>query len=427
MARSQAGERGLRVAVAALAYRDYRRFAGSLLLTSLGVQLLQTAIFWQVYELTGDALLLGLTGLARALPHMVLSMVGGVFADRFNRVRLIQAGQIANGVLILALAGLTLTGAVSLWHLYAITFLNASFSAVTQPARTALIPSLIPRRNLVNAVALNATIGQTSQIIGPALGGIVVGMFDLGTTYLLNGAIYLAAMVAIVGIRTPSTPEATTDSPWRSFLEGLAFVRQRRVIVSLLMLDLAATVLGSYRALLPIFADSLGVGATGFGLLSAAPGVGSMIAATAMLSLGDVRHKGLYTVFGVLGYALSLVLLAASPWFGLSLVAGALLGATNVIQMIPRNSAILAISPDALRGRVEAFRSMLAGGGPPLGFTLSGALAAAFGAPLAVVLGAIACAVAVGGIVAQDAELRDPELGIVVDPPEDTDGVAGAG
>ena len=404
-------QRGLRRGLAALAYRDYRRFSGSLLLTSLGVQLLQTAVFWQVYELTGDALLLGLTGLARALPHIVLSMVGGVVADRFNRVRLIQAGQVANGALILGLAALTLTDAVELWHLYAITSLNAAFTAVTMPARSALIPSLIPQGNLVNAVALNATIGQTSQIVGPALAGLVVGAADLGSTYVLTGAIYLAAMLAIVGIHAPSRAAAARESPWRSFLEGLAFVRQRQVIISLLMLDVAATALGSYRALLPIFAASLGVGATGFGLLSAAPGVGSVIAATVMLSLGDMRHKGLYAVFGVLSYAVSLLLLAVSPWFLLSLVAGALLGATNVVQMIPRNSAILAISPDELRGRVEAFRSMLAGGAPPLGYTLSGAVAAALGAPVALILGAIACAAAVGGIAARDRELRDPLLG----------------
>jgi MFS family permease len=404
---------GFRRGLAALAYRDYRRFAGSLLLTSLGVQLLQTAVFWQVYELTGDALLLGLTGLARALPHIVLSMVGGVAADRFNRVRLIQTGQIANGALILSLAALTLTDAVELWHLYAITSLNAAFSAVTMPARSALIPSLIPQGNLVNAVALNATIGQTSQILGPALAGLVVGAADLRTAYVLTGAIYLAAMLAIVGIHAPSRRAVTWESPWQSFVEGLAFVRQRQVIVSLLMLDVAATALGSYRALLPIFAASLGVGAYGFGLLSAAPGVGSVIAATMMLSLGDMRYKGLYTVFGVLSYAVSLVLLALSPWFVLSLVAGALLGATNVVQMIPRNSAILTISPDALRGRVEAFRSMLAGGAPPLGYALSGAVAALLGAPGALILGAIACGAAVGVIAARDSELRDPLLGTV--------------
>jgi MFS family permease len=187
------------------------------------------------------------------------------------------------------------------------------------------------------------------------------------------------------------------------------------------LLDLSATVLGSYRALLPILSDSLGVGPAGYGFLSAAPGIGSMLAATAILSLGDLRYKGLWTAAGVLGYAAALGLLALSPWFALSLVAAALLGATNVAQMIPRNSAILAISPDALRGRVEAFRSMLAGGGPPLGFTLSGAVAAALGAPLALALGAVACAAAVAGILAQDRELRDPLLGFATDIPDESE------
>jgi hypothetical protein len=187
------------------------------------------------------------------------------------------------------------------------------------------------------------------------------------------------------------------------------------VIISLLLLDLAETVFGSYRALLPVFADALGVGATGFGLLSAAPGVGALIGATGMLSLGDMRYKGLYTVFGVLAYCAALVLLAVSPWFVLSLVAAGLLGATNAIQMIPRNSVILTISPDALRGRVEAFRSMLAGGGPPLGYTFSGALAAAIGAPLALVTGAVACAAVVGVIGMTHRDLRDPDLGAAPD------------
>ncbi|MBM3140247.1 MAG: MFS transporter, partial [Chloroflexi bacterium] len=378
-----AGRPGLRHAVAALAFADYRRFAASLLLTSIGVQLLQTAILWQVFELTGSALLLGLTGLARAGPHMVLSLAGGVIADRANRVRLIQAGQVANAVLVIGLAALAFSGRLELWHVYAVTFLNASFSAITQPARAALIPSLVPGGNLVNAVALNATIGQTSQIVGPAVAGITIAALDLGATYALTGVAYLAAMIAILGIRRPAPRARMGESVWRSLAEGLAFVRRRSVILSLLALDLGETILGSYRALLPIFAAMLGVGASGFGLLSAAPGVGSLLGATFILSLGDMRYKGLYTVFGVLAYCGALVLLALSPWFALSLVAAGLLGTTNSVQMIPRNTAILAISPDSLRGRVEAFRSMFAGGGPPLGYTLSGGVAAALGAPAA--------------------------------------------
>jgi MFS family permease len=409
---------GFRQAVGALAYRDYRRFAASLLLTSLGVQLVQTAILWQVYELTGSALLLGLTGLARAAPHMVLSLVGGVVADRFNRVRLIQAGQLTNGILIVALAALTILGSVEVWHLYVVTFLNSAFSAITNPARTALIPSLVPRDRLVNAVALNATIGQASQIVGPALAGVTIAFMGLGPTYVINGAVYVLAMIVIFGIQTPMVRPSVPETPWESFMEGLNFVRQKPVIISLLVLDLGETIFGSYRALLPIIADNLGVGATGYGLLSAAPGVGALAGAAFILGLGDMRYKGLYTVFGVLAYCVALAMLAVSPWFWLAIIASVLLGATNSIQMIPRNTVILSISPDALRGRVEAFRSMLAGGGPPLGYTLSGGLAAGLGAPIALLAGAAACAVLVGVVGVSRRELREPNLGALVDEPE---------
>ncbi|RJQ12811.1 MAG: MFS transporter [Dehalococcoidia bacterium] len=402
---------GLRVALSALSHRDYRRFAASLFLTSIGVQLIQTAIFWQVYVLTGSALLLGLTGLARAGPHVILSMVGGVLADRLDRVRLIQAGQVGNALLVVALAYLTFTGEVQVWHLYAVTFLNSAFSALTQPARTALIPALIPPGNLVNAIALNATIGQTAQIAGPALAGVAIAYVDLGPVYLVNGLLYFVSMAVIAGVRVPVVRPAVIESPWRSFIEGLDFVRTKPVILSLLMLDVGATLFGSYRALLPVFAESLGVGPTGFGLLSAAPGMGALFGAAFILSLGDMAYKGLYTVFGVLAYCIALVVLALSPWFLLALLAAALLGATNSVQMIPRNSVILTISPNALRGRVESFRSMLAGGAPPLGYMLSGVLATAMSPVLALVVGALACTALVAGIGAWSRELRSPDLG----------------
>jgi MFS family permease len=383
----------------ALAYGDFRLFASSLLLTSMGVQLLQTAMLWQVYELTGSALLLGLSGLVRAVPHIVLSLAGGVIADRLN------------AVLVLILGALAMAGAVEVWHLYLITFLNSAFTAVTQPARTALIPSLVPQANLVNAVALNATIGQSSQIIGPALAGVAIATVGLGAVYLFNGLLYMASMVAIIGVVSPPVLRNTSESPWTSFKQGMVFVRSKPVIISLLLLDVGATGLGSYRALLPIFAESLGVGAAGYGLLSAAPGIGSLIGAGIMLSLGDMKYKGLYTIFGVLAYCGALALLGLSPWFPLTLVAAALLGTTNSVQMIPRNTVILAISPDSLRGRVEAFRSMLAGGAPPLGYTLSGSLAAVLGAPLAIVCGAVACAVLVAVVGISQSALRDQHLG----------------
>jgi MFS family permease len=289
--------------------------------------------------------------------------------------------------------------------------LNGGFTAFTQPGRTAVIPSLIPGEKLVNAIALNATIMQSSQIIGPAFAGVAIGLIGLGWVYTLNGLFYLLAMIALIAVRVPLPLRTAGESPWRSFLDGLIFVRSKPVIISLLALDLGETIFGSYRALLPILATNLGAGAGGYGLLSAAPGVGSVIGSVFILSLGDMRYKGLYTIFGVLAYCAALVLLALSPWFLLAAVAAALLGTTNSIQVIPRNTAIIAISPDSLRGRVEAFRTMLAGGGPPLGYTLSGGAAALLGAPLALVLGAAACAALVAAIGLTRRELRDPDLG----------------
>jgi MFS family permease len=229
-----------------------------------------------------------------------------------NRVRLIQTGQVANGILIVLLGTLTLSGHVDVWHLYVATFLNGSFTALTQPARSAIIPWLIPREKLVNAVALNSTITQTSQIAGPAFAGLAIGLAGLGPVYICNGVFYLMAMVAIMAVQVPTMPREAIDSPWRSFRAGLSFVRSRPVIISLLSLDVSQTVLGSYKALLPIIATNLGAGAAGYGLLSAAPGIGSVVGAGFIMALGDMRYKGLFTVFGVLGYCASLVLLATA-------------------------------------------------------------------------------------------------------------------
>lgn len=402
---------GLRDAFVALAYPDFRRFAASLLLTSIGAQLVQFVIIYQIYALTGSALQLGLTGFARIVPHVILSLVGGVIADRANRVRMIQIGQFGNGISVLALAILTLTGHVQVWHLFAATTINAALTALTQPGRTALIPMFIPPEKLVTALALNSTIQQSSQIVGPALAGLLVGTVSIGASYGVNAAVYLVAIIAMMGIRTSVTLPPATEKPWRSLVEGLAFVGRTPVIVTLLLLDLSAMVFGGYRVLLPIFAERLGVDAVGLGWLGAAPGVGSVLGAMFIMSRGNMRYKGLYTVAGILGYCVALALFAASPWFWLALFASALLGATNSIQTVPRNTAILMASPPLLRGRVEAFRSMLAGGGPSVGFLLAGTLAAASGPVVAVVGGAAACAVFVSVLGLTRRELHDPDLG----------------
>ena len=179
----------------------------------------------------------------------------------------------------------------------------------------------------------------------------------------------------------------------------------------MLLMDTAATLLGSYRTLVPILAVNLGYGAEGMGLLLAAPGVGSLLGSGAILGLGDVRYKGWYVIGGILAYCGALVILGLSPWFTASLIAAGLLGFFDSVQMIPRNTAIQAMTPDGLRGRVSSFQMVFSGGAPAIGQTTSGMLAAVVGVPVALVLGAVSCAAVIVGLAIARPDLRDRNLG----------------
>lgn len=417
---------GLRRAIVALQHRDYRLFYVALLAAAIGGQFQATANIIQIYDLTHSPIHLGLTGLARGIPTFVLSLMGGVVADRVDRRFLIIGSQAANGLGAIVLAVLTLLGIVDVWHIYGVMLLNGSLAALSSPARQALIPNLVPRHHLLNAIALNSTVWQTANIIGPAVAGVMIGAvahaggaanapnmpLGMAATYASNAAIHLVTLWALAAMRMGPVPTRPREGALRSVMAGLSFIaRERSIILALLATDAAAMLFGTYRALTPIFADALGVGPQGLGALLAAPGVGSLFGATVIMSLGDFRYKGWVVVGGILGYCVALGVFALSPWFGLTLVAAAGLGIFDSIQATPRNGVIQLLTPDELRGRVSAFQYMLVNGMPSLGQTLSGGTAALLGAPLALTLGAVVCAVIVLGIAAARPDLRDEHLG----------------
>jgi MFS family permease len=401
----------LRRALVALEYRDFRLYYIALVVARVGEQLQATATMWQVYELTSSPLHLGLTGLARGIPIIVLSLIGGVIADRVDRRRFIIVSQGIVGALALALAALTATNLVDVWHIYAVILVSSALNAISAPARQAIIPNLVPREHLLNAIALNSTVWQISNIVGPALGGVSIALFGLPVTYAVNGLLHLITLGALVGMHLGVMPPRPRESPLRSFLDGFAFVRYQSIILVLLAMDSAATFFGAYRTVLPVFARDLGVGADGLGLLLAMPAIGGMLGATVIMSLGDVRYKGVLVTVGILAYCAALVLLALSPWFYLSLLATLLLGMFDSTQATPRNALIQAITPDELRGRVSSLQTMLTNGVPSMGQTQVGAVAAIIGAPLTVIVGAVACAAVVLGIAAKRKDLWDPNLG----------------
>jgi MFS family permease len=417
---------GLRQAVAALQHRDYRLFYVALLAAAIGGQFQSTASLIQIYDLTHSPLHLGLTGLARGLPTFVLSLMGGVFADRVDRRLLIFGSQAVNGLGAIVLAVLTVSGLIDVWHIYGIMLLNGSLAALSSPARSALIPNLVPRHHLLNAIALNSTVWQTANIVGPSLAGLMIsaiavaagtdasGSMALGlaAAYAANGVIHLITLGALAAMRMGPVPPRPREGALRSVVVGLSFIsRERSIILALLATDSAAMLFGTYRALTPIFADALGVGPEGIGLLFAAPGVGSLLGAVVIMSLGDFRYKGWVVIGGILAYCVGLAVFALSPWFSLSLITSVALGVFDSVQATPRNGVIQLLTPDELRGRVSAFQYMLVNGMPSLGQTLSGGAAALLGAPLALTVGAAICAVIVLGIAAARPDLRDEHLG----------------
>lgn len=397
-------------AFAALRHRDLRLYLPTVFGEGLGREIQSAAILWQIYELTSSPLHLGLIGLAEGIPVLVFSLLGGVIADSVDRRRFIVLTQGLAGLLSLALAALSATGLVEVWHVYLIVGASSILSALVSPARTALVASLVPRHHLLNAFGLERTARKASRLVGPALAGVLIAWLGVGATYGLNGAVYLLTLTALGLIRIGSQISVRGRSPLKSLLEGVSFVRCRTIIMVLVTTDLIVTVIGGYRVLLPVFARQFGVGPEGLGLLLSAPAVGGLVGGGVIIWLQDVRYKGLLMVASILAYCGALVVFAVSPWFSLSLLATAVLGGFDAAQALLRTTVVQTMTPDELRGRVSSLSSLVTQGVPAIGRAQSGLLAALVGAPLALLAGGIAGAIVILSIAVWRRDLRSADL-----------------
>ena len=268
----------------ALEHRAFRLLFYSTITSGVGGQLQQTANLWQLYAITGSPLHVGLNGLARAIPIICFSLIGGVIADRFDRKKIIITTQTANACVALVLGGLTLTGRIQIWHIYAATFLNATMMSASAPARRAVVASIVPRHHLVNAMALQSSVNQIQRIVAPSLAGVLIAAFGLPITYSVNGIVHFITAFNLSFVPLGPLPTRPTGSPLRNVLEGLAFVRMRSIILVLLATDAAAMLFGNYVAVLPVIADNFDVGPAGFGVLSSAPAIGGMAGTILLLN-----------------------------------------------------------------------------------------------------------------------------------------------
>jgi MFS family permease len=388
--------------------RDFRLFWIGSMLSGIGSQFTSVAMAWQIYELTNSPLQIGMIGLARAIPQTILLLFAGLLADAVNRRQLMMCTQTGLCCVSAALAMLTFAGKASPHMLYVATVFLALFTSMEQPSRQSMIPNLVAREELPQALALQGTQRYVPVIAGPSLAGIVLALSGPAACYLVDALSWLAMLGALATLKT-RIPEG---GGWRSVSlsalhDGLRFVRGHGVILPLMVLDFGATFFGNVRGLFPIYArDILQVGPRGLGLLYASRAVGSLVAAVTMSLLPPIRRTGRWILIGVAIYGAATVLFAGSEVFWLSVLTLALCGAGDTISSILRSTANQLTTPDALRGRMSSINSIFTSSGPQLGQFESGVVAAWIGTKLSALTGGLATLALVGLVMAWFPQVR---------------------
>jgi MFS family permease len=362
--------------------RDFLLYWSGVVFSQIGTRGAIAANFFQVYALTGSVVQTGLVGGAQAVALLVLSPLGGAYADRIDRRLLLQWAQGVALVVALGLALLTLTGQVESWHVLLSVLLTTAAATFDQPARQALIPAIVPRTQLPGAFALLNPSRELAVLIGPAIAGVLIALGGPGLMYVLDAVTYAVLIAVLAMLRVPPLAANGVKPPlWHGIAEGARFVAHRRLIWTLMSLDLSATLFGAYRVILPMLAlDVLDVGPAEYGLLASAPSAGALLATYVVFRVVDrSRQLGRVLLVSTVLYGVSAVLLAQSSAFVLAVGAAALLGAFDAMATTIRHAAVQLETPDELRGRVSAFYQMSSRGGPALGDVLIGAVTAVVG------------------------------------------------
>jgi len=374
------------------------------------------ALLWHVSLLVpGDrkALALGAVGLVRVVPIIGFSLFSGVVADAWDRRRLMLVTNLLSGLTSAALAVIAFREISSVWAIYGLAAAGSAVAAFDLPARQALLPSLVPREHLANAISLNTMMFQIAAVTGPAAAGLVIGASNVGWAYAIDAASFVVVIVALLCMRDVPEPEVEPgakkeDVSLRAGVEGLRFVFRSPMIRSTMLLDFFATFFSSAVALQPIYAqDILHVGARGYGWLYAGPAAGALVASIAMVPAMDhVHRRGEALLWSVVVYGMATVVFGVSRYFWLTFGCLAISGAADTVSMIIRNVIRQLETPDRLRGRMTGVNMVFFMGGPQLGEMEAGAVANWFGATVSVVSGGLGCLLATAGVAASTPELR---------------------
>jgi MFS family permease len=400
--------------------RDFDLYWSGVVLSQIGTRGTVAANLYHVYALTDSIAWTGLVGAGQAVALILLSPLGGALADRYDRRRLLQWAQGVSLLVALGLTVVTFSGAVQPWQIVLSVLLTTAAATFDQPARQALIPAIVGKAHIAEAIALLNPSREIAVLLGPLLAGVLIAVSGPGLMYAVDAATYLLLIVVLAFVRVPRLEPkgAAAGSIFGSIAEGARYVVRRPLITSLMALDLSATVLSAYRVLLPaLAADVFLLGPTGYGLLAGAPSAGALLASyTVFRVVKDSRRQGRVVLGATFAYGVAAVALAQSPAVWLAVGAALLLGACDAMATTIRHAAVQIDTPDEIRGRVTAFYQMSSRGGPALGDLLMGAFAGVVGPVAALTIGGFGPILVALGFASRPNRVRDYE-GVVDDEP----------
>lgn len=394
--------------------RDFRLLWIGEIISHTGRHITVVALPFQVFDLTGSPLAVGLIGLAQVGPLIAFSLVGGAIADAHDRRRLLILSQVGSMAASLMLVGGAVAGDPPVWFLYVAAAISSAFAALDSPTRAAAIPRLVPKDRISSAIALNQAGFQVNDMVGPAVGGVIIAVAGLTWAYVIDAVTFVAAIWALLLMRPlPPEHEGPRPSVLRSVREGFAYLKGRRVLQSTFIVDLNAMVFAWPRALFPILAvESFHVGPAGLGFLYAAPGAGALAAALFTGWVRHMRHQGRAVLWAVAIWGLAIVGFGLSTEvFALALAFLAIAGAADTISAIFRGTILQSSVPDRLRGRLSGIHIMVVVGGPRLGDVEAGVVAQLVSPVFSVVSGGVACIVGVALLAVATPQFRRYQAG----------------
>jgi predicted MFS family arabinose efflux permease len=383
---------------AALLSRDFRLLWGGAFLSTVGTWMQKVAQSWLVLSLTGSAWYLGLDAFLGELPLLLFTLIGGVIADRYNRRRLLIGSQIVQLLSAGTLAVITFSGVVQVWHVLLLSFLTGCAQAFGGPAHQSLLPSLVPRQHLPNAIALNSIQFNLSRLIGPVLAGIVIATFGTAAVFGLNALSYLAVVAALVAISARHVPPRGAGSLVQQLQGGLRHVRRDRTLTSLIAIAFLSALLGlPLQTFLPVVAQEIfGQGVAEYSRLMAWSGGGAVAGALVVAWMGRYRGMGRAVLILQALFAVLIIGIAWSRTLPLTYLLLVLGGAAGIMTTSLVTSLVQLVAPDELRGRVLSIYMVAFRGGMPLGSLVSGALIASLGITTVLTInGALLCLAAV--------------------------------